>query len=101
MKLTNKEVTALPQTQYILDLENVSLPAGWPATARKLKVQEGRYQADFDIVVFPKELELYLEQYRRENNMPIKTYRTPAGVDLSTLPVGAIIKKVNNCQEGI
>ena len=83
------------QSQYILNLEKAALPVGWPKSARQLSVREGLYQSDFDIVVFPKELTLYLEQYREEKNLPIQTSRIPAGIDFSTLPAGAFIQKVN------
>jgi len=81
------------ESLFILDLGQVQLPEGWPATARQLHAKEGSYQSDFDLVDFPVELARFLKSIS-EPILSHKQRRYPAGFDLSQLPPGAVLKKV-------
>lgn len=81
------------ESLFILDLGQVQLPEGWPATARQLHAKEGSYQSDLDLVDVPIELDRFLKSI----SPPLlvhKRRRYPAGVNLSQLPPGTILKKV-------
>jgi len=86
---------------YELNLNQASLPEGWPEKAKKILVRSGAYQSDFDIIAIPKALEDYLVEMKKRGEKDLDLIESltlppnrPSGLDLDSLPEGAILKKL-------
>jgi hypothetical protein len=77
-----------------MNLEGVALPEGWPETVTEIELQVGRFESDFDIVRIPDKLALYLKSFGEERGLPFCRRRSPAGLNLTKIPVGATIRRV-------
>lgn len=84
------------EKKYVLDLTSAELPDWWPTgSPLKLPVRPGQLQRDIDLMRDEIDSDVYQQLFEATAHFNRgRNQKTVIGLDISSLPVGAAIRRI-------